>query len=414
MANALFTFEASDATAPPMTQMGHESTMRSVILCRMETQTLADSVPVSISDPVNARILAISEDRISGFSADPIGAIAAQSGVDPDTVILRIKAMLEAGVIRRVRQTLLATSLADGALVAWQVPAEKLNDAFDFMFRDDPFSGHVVIRSTDGNTTGSRFRLWTTLKVPQGYSIHRHCQWLAGKVGAEAFHVMPAKCLFTLGVGHVRRREIEPGSMSEEPAVVTSTDVVELSPDQWAVLVPLKREFAPDELQRDLWSPRAAEAGFTKNEFIRIAQELAVKGVIGRFSTFLEHVKPLRTGEKVTQYNALYHWAVEPGRELDAGRQVGRFHIMTHAYWREGGPDFGNVNIMGVAHGRDKQLLLEHKKAIDTHLEKTGIRVSYTNVFWGGRSEIKPSEFVPAEYEQWCRKWNINPDLMRK
>ena len=46
--------------------------------------------------------------------------------------------------------------------------------------------------------------------------------------------------------------------------------------------------------------------------------------VIGRFSTFLEHVKPLKTGERVTKYNALFHWAVPPGREIEAGREVGR------------------------------------------------------------------------------------------
>ena len=43
-----------------------------------------------------------------------------------------------------------------GALVAWQVPEEKLNAAFDYMFQQDPFSGHVVIRSTDQQTTGGR------------------------------------------------------------------------------------------------------------------------------------------------------------------------------------------------------------------------------------------------------------------
>lgn len=279
----------------------------------METQTISDAVPVAIADPVNARILAVSEDRITGFSADPIGDIARLSGVDADTVVERIAAMLKAGVIRRVRQTLLATSLADGALVAWQVPAEKLNAAFDFMFQQDPFSGHVVIRSTDGATAGSRFRLWTTLKVPQGFSILRHCELLSRLVGAEAFHVMPAKCLFTLGVGHVRRRHIRPGSMADEPAVVTSTEVLELTPEQWAALVVIKKEFGPEELQRDIWARRAADAGFSMAAFLRIASELSAKGVIGRFSTFLEHVKPLQTGEKVTQYNALYHWAVESG-----------------------------------------------------------------------------------------------------
>ena len=89
------------------------------------------------------------------------------------------------------------------------------------------------------------------------------------------------------------------------------------------------------------------------------------------------------------------------GREVDAWREVGRFHCMTHAYWREGGPEFANVNIMGVMHGTEKSRVLEHKAAIDQHLAAVGIPVSYTNVFWGGRSEIKPSEISPKVYEEW-------------
>ncbi|MGZ5005698.1 MAG: Lrp/AsnC family transcriptional regulator, partial [Chthoniobacterales bacterium] len=45
--------------------------------------------------------------------------------------------------------------------------------------------------------------------------------------------------------------------------------------------------------------------------------------------------------------------------------------------------------------------LLEHKRAIDEHLAACGIPVSYTNVFWGGRSEIKPSEISPQIYRAW-------------
>jgi hypothetical protein len=86
---------------------------------------------------------------------------------------------------------------------------------------------------------------------------------------------------------------------------------------------------------------------------------------------------------------------------------------MTHAYWREGGPEFRNVNIMGVAHGTDKQLVLAHKAAIDAHLRSCGIDVGYTNVFWGGRSEIKPSEISPFAYHDWCRGMGIDSDQMR-
>src|SRR5688500_13663937 len=127
------------------------------------------TVPASITDPTSARILAISEDKLQGFQHDPIAAIARRSGVEVETVIERIRAMLRASTIRRVRQTLMATNLARGALVAWQVPEDKLSSAFDYMWQEDPFSGHIVIRSTDAAISGARYRLWTTLKVPQGY-----------------------------------------------------------------------------------------------------------------------------------------------------------------------------------------------------------------------------------------------------
>ena len=137
------------------------------------------SVPVEFQDPINAQILAVSEDRIQGFQRDPFGEIARLSGVELPVVLERIQAMVRAGTIRRVRQTLLATNLAQGALVAWQVPQDKLDAAFDFMFQRDPFSGHVVTRSTDTATAGSNYKLWTTLKVPQGFSMTKHCEFLA-------------------------------------------------------------------------------------------------------------------------------------------------------------------------------------------------------------------------------------------
>jgi hypothetical protein len=124
-------------------------------------------------------------------------------------------------------------------------------------------------------------------------------------------------------------------------------------------------------------------------------------------------VKPSATGARATRYNALFHWRVPAGREIEAGREVGRHHILTHAYWREGGTEFAGVNVMAVAHGTEKATVLAHKAAIDRHLEEAGIPVSYTNVFWGGRSEIKPSEVLPGEYEVWCRRIGIDPASMR-
>jgi hypothetical protein len=373
---------------------------------------MPNTVPIDTTDPINARILAVSEDRIQGYPRNPIGEIARMADLPTGLVLERLRAMLAAGVIRRIRQTLLATSLAEGALCAWQVPAERLDSAFEHLFQNDPFSGHVVLRSTDAATPGSNYKLWTTLKVPQGYSLEKHAAFLARTIGAEHYRLMSAKKLFALGVGHVRRRGMEPGARADEPAESVSVQVTQLGDVEWKVLTALKREFTPQELVEDLWAGRAQETGLEIEEFHAVAEELNRRKVIGRFSTFLEHVKPLASGERVTKFNALFHWAVTPGLEEAAGREVGRHFIMTHAYWREGGPEFRNVNVMGVAHGTDKAMVLAHKAAIDQHLAEAGIPVGYTNVFWGGRSEIKPSEISPVAYRDWCRSVGIDPLTM--
>ncbi len=249
------------------------------------------TISIAIDDPVNAGILAVSEDKVPGFQRDPFGFIATESGIDRGTVIERIRAMLEAGTVRRVRQTLMSTNLAPGALVAWQVPDGRLNAAFDYMSRQDPFSGHVVIRTTDSATAGSDYRLWTTLKVPVGFSMTRHCDFLAQQTGAGKYTLLPAKKLFALGVGHVRRRGMEPGSRTDQPARVLDVSVVELTELEWRVLMVLKRELTPDEVRPDIWSGRADEAGVSLDEFYRIAEDLNRRKVLGRFSPFLEHVK---------------------------------------------------------------------------------------------------------------------------
>ncbi len=369
-----------------------------------------DTIPVEHNDPVNARILAISEDKIAGFVREPFAEIAERSGVPLETVLERITAMLRAGTVRRVRQTLLATNLADGALVAWKVPPEKIEAAFDYMSQRDPFSGHVVLRSTDAVTPGSEYKLWTTLKVPHGhgFSLQQHGEILSEIVGAEHFRLMPAKGIFTLGVGHVRRKTVEPGARAPEPATMIVVQPASLTEQEWIILTALKREFTPEEIRPSPWQARAEEAGVSLGEFFALAGDLTKRKIIGRFSTFLEHVKPSAGGVRVTRFNALFHWAVPAGREMEAGGEAGRHEILTHCYWREAGPEFRNVNIMAVAHGTDKALLLEHKAAIDRHLAACEIPVSYTNVFWGGRSEIKPSEISPQIYRRWLEE--VSPE----
>lgn len=369
----------------------------------MNFPSLAE-IPTSHLDPINSRILSISEDRIQWFEPEPFRYIAERAGVELHEVLLRLRAMLQAGTIRRIRQTLMTTSLAEGALVAWRVPENQLDAAFEFLLREDPFTGHVVIRSTEAQIPGAAFKLWTTLKVPVGLSMEEHCRILQQFIGADAFRIMPAKGIFALGVGHTRRRNLKPGDKAPEPAQMTPVQPIQLTQKQWRFLSVLKREFTPEEIQEPAWAGRAQEIGLSLDEFYSEVEKFKKLGLLGRFSTFLEHVKPTANGERVTRFNALFHWAVPPGYEQKAGGEIGRHEILTHCYWREAGPEFFNVNIMAVAHGTEKQTVLAHKEAIDEHLKKSDIPVLYTNVFWGGRSEIKPSELCPFAYSRWREK----------
>ena len=104
------------------------------------------------------------------------------------------------------------------------------------MFRNDPFSGHVVSARPTRFRRAATYRLWTTLKVPQGFSLRKHARTAARQVGAERFRLMPAKMLFTLGVGHVRRRGLEPGARADAPAKPRDTEYVGSLDCEWRVL----------------------------------------------------------------------------------------------------------------------------------------------------------------------------------
>ena len=362
---------------------------------------LAPEVSTSPKDATNRAILEISEDQIKGFVRNPFAEIAKRSGVPLEVVLERIQAMLRSGVIRRVRQTLLATNLAQGALIAWKITPDKLDRAFALLSTEDPFSGHVVIRNSEAGVT--EWPLWTTIKVPTGFSLEKHCDWIRDQIGAEKYRIMPTLRQFVLGVGHMRRKNMAVGEKADQPAMDSTPAIVQLDDRDWSVLVALKRDLAVDEVSENVWEGRAREAGVTVQEFCKVAESLDRRGVIGRFSTFLEHTKPVGdASERLSSFNGLFHWAVPKGKEIEAGREIGRYRILTHCYWRDGGPELNDVNIFAVAHGETKEQVMAHKAAIDQFLVDSGIGLNYTNVYWGGRAEIKPSEIAPAAYRQWA------------
>ena len=170
----------------------------------------------------------------------------------------------------------MSTNLARGALV--RVAGER---GAASTRRSTTCSARIRFRATSSSarptrvTAGSTYRLWTTLKVPQGYSLRKHAELLARRgrrralpadAGEDALHAgRRSRAAPRTRTGRARRPTRESRS---------DTEFVELSALEWRVLTSLKREFAPDEIVRDLWRARAAEAGVGSREFVAIASEL--------------------------------------------------------------------------------------------------------------------------------------------
>lgn len=217
-------------------------------------------------------------------------------------VIERLKAMMEAAWCGACAQTLLATKLAQGALVAWRVPEERLEAAFDWMKAHDPFTGHVVLRNTDSANPGADYRLWTTIKVPVGCgTLEGHCDILKRHVGADDYVLLPlaaslrwawATCAAGTSSPATRRRN-PPPCRRRKPSP---------SPD-WngKSCFPSRNSSKPEEMVEDPWSLRAAQMGLSTEEYCRTAEELDRKQVIGRFATFLEHVRAKTEDGPVTK-----------------------------------------------------------------------------------------------------------------
>ena len=144
--------------------------------------------------------------------------------------------------------------------IAWKIRRNVLDDAFEFIAERDPFSGHVVIRNSETGPTrmaalddaesSDRLLDRAALRVSaQGRSAPRSsasCPRSAPSSSASA----------TCGA-----RGCSLGEMSPEPAQAMTPAIVDLSERDWNVLTILKRDFAPDEIGRDMWERRAIDAG---------------------------------------------------------------------------------------------------------------------------------------------------------
>lgn len=357
-----------------------------------------------IDDEINRSILAVAEDRLSGFYERPFLAIAGACGLPEELVLERLRAMLHSGAVLRLRQTLPSTSLTRGCLVAWRVPEQRLESAFEWLRQQDPFTGHIVIRRPhDATAPGADYRLWTTLKVPaKGGDLQLHCRLNAERIGADAYACMPVVGMFSLAVGHVRRAALAADALLPQEPKMQTPPSPRLTDREWAVLLSLRKPLSDEELTPLPWVARAQELGMQPEDYYATARALVEQGALGRFAAVLNH--NTRHPHLATGAGALLMWAVPRGMEEAAGAACGRHICMTHCYWRSGAERFGGVQIMGVVHDKTQEGVLSRKAAIDAYLTRRGIPILHSNLFHTVRAEIRPSEIDPDCWQRYIRQ----------
>ena len=364
-----------------------------------------------MDDDANRRLLAVAEDRLSGFYEHPFAELAARCGMTEQEVLQRLRVMLERGLIRSIRQTLPGNLLTPGCLVAWQLPdADALTHAYDWLIEHDPFSGHVVIREPhDPTAPGANFRLWTTLRLPaQTDSPVEHCRILARRIGAKQHVVMPVVGMFRLSVGHLRRATLPPGSLDDTVPVMQRPSAPALSEQELLVLSSLRPPLKMEELLpgNAVWQRRAALLDMPLPDYLNHAQHLAQLGVIGRFAVILNHTHPVARHTAGTAEAALLMWAVPAGMEERAGSLCARHICMTHCYYRSGAIPFGSPQIMGMVHGSTRAAVCAHKSAIDSALANAGIRVLSSQMHWTVRATVRPSLQDAEAYRHWLAQFS--------
>ncbi len=282
--------------------------------------------------------------------ARPFAEIAGELGTDEATVLEETRALLKAGVIRRVCAVVNHRALGmSGTLVTAHVPPEKLAEVAEAVNRL-PGVSHNYLRNHNYN-------LWFTLQEKTPQRMQQTLRDLEQQSGV-VFHSLPVTRVFKLDVRF--DAEAEEDVLVQETPRVPGTEPVALNADQESLLAQL-----PGNLEVEPRPYEAFRAGrWSEDEVLRLLGELQDAGVIRRVAAVMNHRK--------LGYTANVMFAAEvPGAAIGtAGPRLARFRTVSHCYEREtfaGWP----YNLFAMMHGRSMGQI---QRTIDKFIEPGNVR----------------------------------------
>ena len=355
--------------------------------------------PATIADPLNREILRAARDTLPSFDRDPVATLATATGAGKDEIVSRLRSMVRSGAARRMRQTIRGATIAPGALVAWRIPPWKLGDAWRFMADRDPFTAHIILRAAEAGAPHPDWSLWSTVKVPPPHSLQKHCDFLRKVFDAEAYVAMSPITVFPVA------SENEGGS--NDPGEGFEPRLTSLDAEEWRVLLALRREFTADEIEEDLWRGRVIEARTSRERFLEIAEDLARRGIFGRFALDVDEVHDGSSGAITPRTDVMFQWSVAAQHADRAGREIARHRGLAHCSRRTPSPEWPDANLIAVTHGPNRESLERLKQSIDARLRECGIDIAATGSYWTARRHARQSEISSRVYARWSRAMGI-------
>ena len=315
----------------------------------------------------------------------PFRALGEPLGLSEDEIIVRIRDLKSARVIRQIGAIFDTRSLGyQSSLVAMRVAAPRL-DAAAAVVNGHPGVSHNYQRNHD-------FNLWFTIAVPPQCDLDAAVQRLHEMAEAESTRLFPTLRLFKIGVtldlegkGGAERDESAAGGYSEarRPAAGRAG----LTPLDIRVIRELQEEplLAPEP-----YRPMAERIGIPEPTFLAAARSLREQGYMRRMAAVLHH------REAGFRANAMGVWAVPLDQADEIGPIMGSFKGVSHCYLRPTYPDWP-YSIFTMVHG---QTAADCQAVIDAISTATGI-TEYALLYSTKQyKKIRLKYFTP-ELEEW-------------
>ncbi len=282
-------------------------------------------------DALDQRILTIVQSELP-VAARPYAALAARVEADEATVIARLGAMLEAGLVRRLGPVFDSKRLGYlSTLVAARVPAERLETVAG-RAGAEPGVTHNYARE-------GPYNLWFTLTAPSDASRDATLAALAAETGVT-LHQLPARAVYKIRVVFdlTGQGEVEP---APPPRL---TEAAALDARQKALVRAMQDGLA---VESEPFVPVAEAAGWTVEAVLAQVRGWIESGVIRRFGAVVGHRK---VGMRA---NGMGVFALAADAIDAAGRHLAARPEITHCYRRPRLPDFP-YELYAMIHGADE------------------------------------------------------------